>query len=162
MIHQVKVTDADLYMLLISELRYSIARDNHLAPGAACNLIRTYLPKIGDYWRSHTAKQLLETIIEQRIVHTPNTEVYTIKSPEQAEAGKQLLYDIEWEQLCWFLLGFITDLPYNANHYMRCLYGKMDYYAKGFFGIDFYADEDVKEMIRINKYRAKLGGVPLD
>lgn len=160
--HQVKVTDADLYMLLISELRYSITRDNHLAPGTACNLIRTYLPKIGDYWRSHTAKQLLEEIIEQRIIYTPNTGVYTIKSPEQAEVGKQLLYDIEWEQLCWFLLGFITDLPYNANHYMRCLYGKMDYYAKGFFGIDFYADEDVKEMIRINKYRAKLGGVPLD
>lgn len=160
--HQVEVTDHDLYMLLISELRYSIARDNHLAPGTACNLIRAYLPEMGEDWRAHTAKQLLEEIIEQRVLCTPNTEVYTIKSPGQAEAGKQLQYDIEWEQLCWFLLDFIKELPYNVNQYTRCLYGKMDYYVKGFLGIDFYASQDIKEMIKLNKYKAKLGGVPLD
>ena len=66
--------EKDLYQMLISELRYAIKRDNHLAPDTCCELIKTYLPKMSEPWRSHTAKQLADESIQERLWPLPYSE----------------------------------------------------------------------------------------
>ena len=63
----VNIEDRDLYQLLISEFRYSVKRDNHLAPGTCANLIMQYLPEMSREWRAHTAHQLTDEIIADMI-----------------------------------------------------------------------------------------------
>lgn len=142
--------EKDLYMLLISELRYSIQRDNHLAPSTCYELIKTYLPKMSEPWRSHTARQLIDESIHERIWKLPISESeYTIYS-YGTDNKYQLENDCVWEDLLWFLLDYITEMPYEAERYMQYLYGHMDYYVKGKHGI-VWGSEEIRQKILYNK-----------
>ena len=110
----VKLEDRDLYQLLISELRYSIKRDNHLAPGTCVQHIKMYLPEMSREWRTVCAKQLADESIHDRI--------WTDKGP--------LEYDGEWDNLLVFLLDYLEAIPSNAGIYMQYLYHKPDHEAE--------------------------------
>lgn len=57
------VKDKDLYRFLLINLRYSLRRDNHLAPHSCVEDIKTYLPKIKDkVLKEHTTRQLFREI----------------------------------------------------------------------------------------------------
>ena len=113
--------EKELYWLLISEFRYAVARDNHLAPGTCVELIKKYLPKMETEFQEHLANQLMEEIISERIWKLPilNAEYYIDKPPflSTTDNVRQLEYDYEWENLMVFLLDYITKLPYNWDQY---------------------------------------------
>lgn len=67
--HYVHIDHKTLYQLLISELRYSINRDNGLASGTTASIIEKYLPKMGDKFKRGTAKQLYEEL--SNMLNTP-------------------------------------------------------------------------------------------
>ena len=110
----VKLEDRDLYQLLIAELRYSIKRDNHLAPGTCVQHIKMYLPEMSREWRTVCAKQLADESIHDRI--------WTGKGP--------LEYDGEWDNLLVFLLDYLEAIPSNAGIYMQYLYHKPGHEAE--------------------------------
>lgn len=124
--------ERDLYWLLMSEFRYAIKRDNHLAPGSCCDLVKKYLPKMETYFQQQLAVQLMEEIISERIWYLPinKTEYYIYKYPRttnQTEKIEQLEYDYEWENLMIFLLDYIDHLPYNYKEYLKYIYGHIVY-----------------------------------
>ena len=142
--------EKDLYLLLISELRYSIRRDNHLAPDTCCELIKTYLPKLSEPWRSHTAKQLANESIQERIWSLPISES-DYKIYQYGSANKrQLQNDMLWEGLLRFLLDYLTEIPEEAERYMEYLYGHFDYYIPEVKGID-WKSEEIWQKILYNK-----------
>jgi hypothetical protein len=147
--------EKDLYMLLISELRYSIQRDNHLAPSTCCDLIKTYLPQMSEPWRSHTARQLIDESIHERIwrlpISEPDYKIYSYGTDNK----NQLENDCIWEELTWFLLDYIIDMPYEAERYMQYIYGHMDYFAKGKRGI-VWRSEEILQKISYNKEKSFL------
>lgn len=110
----VKLDEKDLYQLLISELRYSIKRDNHLAPGTCIQHIKMYLPEMSREWRTVCAKQLADESIHDRI--------WTDKGP--------LEYDGEWDNLLVFLLDYLEAIPSNVGIYMQHLHHKPDHEAE--------------------------------
>ena len=110
----VELEDRDLYQLLVAELRYSIKRDNHLAPGTCVQHIKMYLPEMSREWRTVCAKQLADESIHDRI--------WTTKGP--------LEYDNEWDNLLVFLLDYLEAIPSNAGIYMQYLYHKPDHEAE--------------------------------
>lgn len=118
----VNIEDRDLYQLLISEFRYSVKRDNHLAPGTCVNLVAQYLPEMSKEWRSHTAHQLTDEIISERI---------------WGNSKGRLEQDSEWEKLLVFLTNYLETLPMNVKRYMDYLYLKPNYDAK----LDYYSIE---------------------
>lgn len=124
----VQVNDKDLYQLLISDFRYSVKRDNHLAPGTCVQHITNYLPVLSDQWRSHTANQLTEEIIFER------------------HMGR-LDRDEEWEFLLNFLIEYIDELPINADRYMTYMYKNENYSAN----IDYYSSEIADKIKNNNK-----------
>lgn len=119
----VKLDEKDLYQLLISEFRYAVKRDNHLAPGACAQHVMSYLPDMHKQWRAHTAKQLTEEIIQERI-WSHGTKA-------------RLDYDAEWETLQAFLLNYLEQLPYNADKYMQYIFNKPTWEAR----IDYFSPE---------------------
>jgi hypothetical protein len=127
----IKVDERDLYQLLISEFRYAVKRDNHLAPGTCIQHIKDYLPEMRKDWRAHTADQLTAEIIESRVWSTKDSEA--------------LAYDSAWESLLVFLTNYIEKLPYNADRYMQHLYQKHCFMAN----IDYFSDE-IAEKIKAN------------
>jgi hypothetical protein len=106
----VKITEDDLYKLLIAEVRYALSRDNHLAPGTCVQHIMDYLPDMSKQWRAHAAEQLANEVISER-------------------SFNRLKQDLEWEKLLLFLLDYIEKRPVNADRYMQYLYLKPGYEA---------------------------------
>ena len=127
-----EIDEKDLYQLLIAEFRYSVKRDNHLAPSGCAWHIEDYLPTMSKQWRVHTAEQLTAEIIDERIL------AVCLKNP--------LEQDEEWEKLLVFLTNYIERLPHNADRYMEYLYKNTDYSAN----ID-YLSAEMADKIRANK-----------
>ena len=131
----VNIEDRDLYQLFISEFRYSVKRDNHLAPGTCVNLVMQYLPEMSKEWRSHTAEQLTNEIIQQRLF---------VGGREK----DRLDQDSEWEKLLVFLTNYLDKLPYTAEKYMQYIYNKPTWEAN----IDYYSAE-IAEKIKNNQMK---------
>ena len=134
----VNIDDRDLYQLLIAELRYAIRRDNHLAPDTCAQHIKDYLSDMSSQWRAHTAKQLSEEIIDERLWNSGCFHDEDFKFEKDLPLGsgkKQLKEDYIWEELLVFLTNYLTTLPHNVNRYMEYIYGHMTYSN----GIDFYS-----------------------
>ena len=104
----VKLDEKDLYQLLIAEMRYAVKRDNHLAPSACVQHIMDYLPEMSKEWRFHTAEQLTDEIIQERLWKTGG-------------CGGALKQDSEWEKLLVFLTNYLSKLPYSVEKYMKYL-----------------------------------------
>lgn len=128
----VKLDEKDLYQLLIAEMRYAIKRDNHLAPSSSIQHIKEYLPEMSKQWRAHTAKQLTEEIIQERI-WSHGTK-------------PRLEYDSDWEKLQVFLLKYLEQLPYNADKYMQYIFEKPTWDAH----IDYFSVA-VRDLLAENK-----------
>ena len=142
----VNIDDRDLYQLLISEFRYSVKRDNHLAPGTCVNLVMQYLPEMSKEWRAHTAKQLSEEIIDERLWNSGCFHDDDFKFEKDLSFGsnkKQLHEDYVWEELLVFLMNYLETLPHNVNRYMEYIYGHMTYSN----GIDFFSTEIHNKLI---------------
>lgn len=138
----VKLDDKDLYQILMAEFRYAIRRDNHLAPGTCAMHIKDYLPEMNKQWRAHTAKQLSEEIIEERLwasrYFKPDFKFkYCLNSFSEDEEKSQLNEDYVWEELLVFLTNYLESLPYNTERYMEYIRGRMTYSE----GIDYYSAE---------------------
>ena len=138
--------DRDLYQLLIAEFRYSVKRDNHLAPDTCAQHVKAYLPKMTEQWRAHTAKQLSEEIIDERLWNSGCFHDEDFKFEKYLPLGsnkKQLKEDYVWEELLVFLTNYLGTLPHNVNRYMEYIYGHMTYST----GIDFYSTEIHNKLI---------------
>jgi hypothetical protein len=140
----VKIDDRDLYQILMAEFRYAVRRDNHLAPDTCAQHIKNYLPEMNKQWRTHTAKQLSEEIIDERLwasrYFKPDftfkiSTTYSIVGDERIK--DQLEEDCVWEDLLVFLVNYLEHLPYNVDRYMEHIKGKMTYSE----GIDYYSTE---------------------
>jgi hypothetical protein len=145
----VKLDEKDLYQLLIAEFRYSVKRDNHLAPDTCAQHIKDYLPEMSKQWRVHTAKQLTEEIIDERLWHSryfkPGFK-FSIDIVKNNEEKDQLEEDYIWEELLVFLVNYLEDLPYNIDKYMTYIKGCMTYSE----GIDYFSTE-VQDKLKANK-----------
>lgn len=114
----VKLDEKDLYQLLIAEFRYAVKRDNHLAPSGCVQHIMDYLPDMSPQWQTHTAEQLTNEIIQERIF-----------------TNGRLEQDAEWEKLLVFLTDYLGKLPYAVEKYMQYFYNtpgleaNIDYYS---------------------------------
>ena len=115
--------EKELYQMLISEVRYSIKRDNHLAPSTCAELVMKYIPQMETRWQQHAAVQISEEIIAERIYSLPisKKEYYIYAASEYNQVTKnkdaQLEYDSVWESLLIFLLDYIDRVPYNWDMY---------------------------------------------
>ncbi len=151
----VKLDDKDLFQLLVAELRYAIKRDNHLAPSTCAQHIKDYLPEMSKQWRTHSAKQLSEEIIDERLWHShyldsdfkfeQHVHSFLSETPK-----KQLDEDYVWEDLLVFLTNHLETLPHNADRYMEHIYGRMTYSE----GIDYYSTNMNNRLVE-NKTKAK-------
>lgn len=138
----VKLDEKDLYQILITEFRYAVKRDNHLAPDTCARHIKDYLPKMNKQWRAHSAKQLSEEIIDERLWASrylqsefkfeKHVHSFLSETPK-----KQLDEDYVWEDLLVFLTNYLEHLPYNVDRYMEHIRGHMTYSE----GIDYYSKE---------------------
>lgn len=140
----VKVDNRDLYQILMAEFRYAVRRDNHLAPDSCAQHIKNYLPKMDKTWRAHTAKQLSEEIIEERLFASRWTDPGFMFEKDisfsyglACEAKTQLEEDYVWEDLLVFLTNYLELLPYNVDRYMEHIRGHMTYSE----GIDYNSTE---------------------
>jgi hypothetical protein len=138
----VKLDEKDLYQLLVAEFRYAVKRDNHLAPDTCAQHVRDYLPEMTTNWRAHTAKQLSEEIIDERLWASNWTDPeFKFESRAQGFLSetpkKQLDKDYIWEDLLVFLTQYLENLPHNTNRYMEHIRGRMTYSE----GIDYYSTE---------------------
>ena len=124
----VKLDDKDLYQLLIAEFRYSVKRDNHLAPSGCVQHVMDYLPEMRKDWRTHTAEQLTSEIIQEMIFGGS-------KGPLEQEA--------EWEKLLVFLTNYIEKIPFGVDRYMDVLFRKPLHVAD----IDYYSVEMQNKLI---------------
>ena len=127
----IEIDEKDLYQLLIAEFRYSVKRDNHLAPSGCVWHIKDYLPNMSKQWRVLIAEQLTSEIIDERIL------AICVKQPLEQEA--------EWEALQLFLTDYIERLPYNVDRYVEYLYKKTDS-----ANIDYFSEE-MASKLRANK-----------
>lgn len=140
----VKLDEKDLYQILIAEFRYAVKRDNHLAPGTCAQHIKDYLPEMNKQWRAHTAKQLSEEIIDERLWASRWTDPafkferdVRFSYENICEAKTQLEADYVWEDLLVFLTNYLEHLPHNVDRYMEHIKGRMTYSE----GIDYYSTE---------------------
>lgn len=132
-----KIEDRDLYQLLMAEFRYSVKRDNHLAPSGCVQHIMTYLPELSKEWQTHTAEQLTNEIIQERLFIGGRTK-------------GRLEQDAEWEKLQVFLTNYLIKLPYAAEKYMQYIYNKPDWEAN----IDYYSPAMIVKL-KLNKEKFK-------
>ena len=142
----VKLDEKDLYQFLIAEFRYAVKRDNHLAPDACVQHVKDYLPYMAKQWSTHTAKQLSEEIIEERLLNSRCFNDAKFKFEKDFAEGatrKQLNNDYVWEDLLVFLTDYLETLPYNVDRYMKFIYGHMTYSE----GINYYSTEMYNKLI---------------
>lgn len=137
-----QIEDRDLYQLLLAEFRYAVKRDNHLAPSTCVEHVKQYLPDMEKGWRAHTAKQLSEEIIDERLWTSRYFEPafrfeHSLNGFLNDEKKKQLNEDYVWEDLLIFLTNYLEHLPHNVERYMEHIRGKMAYSE----GIDYYSTE---------------------
>ncbi len=132
----VKVDDKDLYQILMAEFRYSVKRDNHLAPSSCIQHIMTYLPELSKEWQIHIAEQLTNEVIQERLF---------IGGREKG----RLEQDAEWEKLLVFLTDYLVKLPYAVEKYMQYIYNKPDWEAN----IDYFSP---KMAMKIKLNQAKF------
>ena len=137
-----QIEDRDLYQLLLAEFRYAVKRDNHLAPSTCVEHVKQYLPDMEKGWRAHTAKQLSEEIIDERLWASRYFEPafrfeHSLNGFLNDEKKKQLNEDYVWEDLLVFLTNYLEHLPHNVERYMEHIRGKMAYSE----GIDYYSDK---------------------
>ena len=126
----VKLADKDLFQLLIAEFRYAVRRDNHLAPDTCAQHVKDYLPDMSKQWRAHTARQLTEEIIDERLWASGCFRDENFQFEKNLPFGsdkRQLHEDYVWEELLVFLTNYLEDLPHNINRYMEYIYGRMTY-----------------------------------
>ena len=144
----VALEDKDLFQLLVAEFRYAVKRDNHLAPDTCVQHIKEYLPEMSKQWKTHTAKQLSEEIIDERLWHSryfkPGFKFDNSVLGE--EYKEQLNEDYVWEGLLVFLTNYLDSLPYNVDRYMEYIYGHLTYAD----GIDYYST-GVQDKLIANK-----------
>ena len=138
----VLLEDKDLFQILIAEFRYAVKRDNHLAPDTCAQHIKDYLPEMTKQWRAHTAKQLSEEIIDERLFAggwiDPEFKFEKCVHSFLSEVTKKQLYeDYVWEDLLVFLTNYLEGLPHNVERYMEHIRGRMTYSD----GIDYYSAE---------------------
>ena len=148
----VKLEDKDLYQLLMSEFRYSVRRDNHLAPGTCVQHIKEYLPRLTKQWRAHIAEQLTEEIIDERLWLSDCFRNKDFKFENDLPFNsdkKQLHEDCTWEELLVFLTNYLERLPYNVDRYMTYIYEHMTYSK----GIDYYSAE-IQDKLMENRKKA--------
>ena len=119
-----QIEDRDLYQLMIAEFRYSVKRDNHLAPSGCVQHIMDYLPEMPSQWKTHTAEQLTSEVIQERLFFAGHPKGH-------------LEQDAEWEKLLVFLTNYLTKLPFGVDKYMQYIYNKPDWDAN----IDYYSPE---------------------
>ena len=131
----IKIDEKDLYQLLIAEFRYAVMRDNHLAPSGGVQHIMDYLPEMSAQWKTHTAEQLTDEIIQERLFFAGHPKGH-------------LEQDAEWEDLQVFLTNYIERLPHNADRYTEYLYNNPEYRAS----ID-YLSAEMADKLRENKRR---------
>jgi hypothetical protein len=153
----VQLEDKDLFQILIAEFRYAVRRDNHLAPDTCVQHVKTYIPEMSEQWRTHTAKQLSEEIIDERLWNSrffdpefkfeSNIQML-LDDPDNTK--KQLDNDYVWEDLLVFLANHLDSLPYNTDRYMEHIRSHMTYSD----GIDYYS-EDIQNKILANKNKQK-------
>jgi hypothetical protein len=151
----VKLDDKDLFQILIAEFRYAVKRDNHLAPDTCAQHIKDYLPEMNKQWRAHTAKQLSEEIVDERLCASRYFKpdftfkvgtTYSIFGDEKVK--DQLEEDYVWEELLVFLTNYLEGLPHNVDRYMEHIRGRMTYSE----GIDYYSTEIHNKLVEnINK-----------
>ena len=138
----VKLDEKDLFQLLLAEFRYAVKRDNYLAPSTSAQHIKYYLPEMNKQWRAHTAVQLSEEIIDERLWASRWTDPefkfekdvhsFLSKTPK-----RQLNEDYVWEDLLVFLANYLERLPHNVDRYMEHIKGRMTYSE----GIDYFSAE---------------------
>lgn len=136
----ISVDDKDLYQLLISEFRYAVRRDNHLAPSTCVHLVKRYLPLMEKSYRARTAYQLTEEIIFERLYASDylNPDFNFEVSSLMFFSNQQLKEDSTWESLLLFLTDYLESMPYNSvEGYMKYIRGRMTYSD----GIDYYSAE---------------------
>lgn len=138
----VKLDEKDLYQILMAEFRYAVKRDNHLAPDTCAQHIKSYLPDMHKQWRAHTAKQLSEEIIDERLWASNWTDPEfkfekCVHSFLSETPKRQLDEDYIWEDLLVFLTNYLEHLPHNVDRYMEHIKGRMTYSD----GIDYYSTE---------------------
>ena len=133
----IKIDEKDLFQLLISEFRYAVKRDNHLAPSTCVQHVMSYLPEMAKDWRANTAYQLTDEVITERVWGSRQND--------------PLGQDAEWERLLVFLTNYLETLPLNVDRYMHYLYNKPNYSAS----IDYYSVE-MAEKIKNNQMK-KIG-----
>ena len=138
----VKLDEKDLYQILMAEFRYAVRRDNHLAPYTCAQHIKDYLPEMHKQWRAHTAKQLSEEIIDERLWASKWTDPEfkfekDVHSFLSETSKRQLDEDYVWEDLLVFLTNYLEHLPHNVDRYMEHIKGRMTYSE----GIDYYSTE---------------------
>lgn len=152
----IKLDEKDLYQLLLAEFRYAVKRDNHLAPSTCAEHIKTYLPELTKQWRAHTAEQLSEEIIDERLWASrwvdPDFKFEKYIHNFLSETPKrQLDEDYVWEELLEFLTNYLEHLPHNVDRYMEHIKERMTYSE----GIDYYSTEihnKIAENINKNNY----------
>ena len=138
----VKLDEKDLYQILMAEFRYAVRRDNHLAPYTCAQHVKSYLPEMHKQWQAHTAKQLSEEIIDERLWASRWTDPEfqfekDVHSFLSETPKKQLDEDYVWEDLLVFLTSYLEHLPHNVDRYMEHIKGRMTYSE----GIDYYSTE---------------------
>ena len=81
-----------------------------------------YLPEMTTQWQVHTAEQLTNEIIQERLFIGGRVK-------------GRLAQDAEWEKLLVFLTDYLVKLPYAVEKYMQYIYNKPDWEAN----IDYYS-----------------------
>ena len=122
-----EIDERDLYQLLITEFRYAVKRDNHLAPSTCVQHVIDYLPKMSKQWRVHTAEQLTSEITQEMCIGSK-------KGSLEQEA--------EWDKLLMFLTDYIERLPSGVDRYWQCLFRKPLHEAN----IDYYSTEMAEKL----------------
>jgi hypothetical protein len=101
-------------------------------------------------WRAHTAKQLSEEIIDERLWASRWTDPEfkfekDVHSFLSETPKRQLDEDYVWEDLLVFLTNYLESLPHNVDRYMEHIYGHMTYST----GINYYS-EYITEKLKHN------------
>jgi hypothetical protein len=102
-------------------------------------------------WRAHAARQLAGESIQERVYALPvgktDYKIYSYSTVCIDHEPQQLRNDEEWEKLLRFLLDYITEKPYEADNYMKYLYGHMDYYIETVKGINWQSEEIHRKLL---------------
>lgn len=66
---RVEVNQHDMLILISSEVRYALNRDNHLAPSTSADLVKKYLPYFDKEWKDSLVRILISDIESDLRMH---------------------------------------------------------------------------------------------